>query len=190
MFEQLHDKVSEAPMTSLSANLDQTTISQTIFDRCATTVEIAALITRSILTYLVSRQTPMKALRASAVFWLTGDTSWPVVEWLEGDGRKNIAIFHFEDPDEPDGHSWIMHSGVRPSDDETSETRKWQSSRLDWNVENTSHLKTLFKVAQHLLGILQWPVEDAYQLYCQQTLTSRSIEEYVQTENGSNFCEV
>lgn len=190
MFEQLHEKVSKSPMASSSTNFDQKIISQTIFDSCATTLENAALIAHSIVTYLLSRQTPMKALRASAVFWLTGDSSWPVVEWVEGDGRKNIAIFHFEDQDVPEDHSWIMHSGVGPSEEVSSETRKWQSSRLDWNVGDISHLKTLFKVAQHLLGVLEWPAADAYQLYCEKTVISHSIEEYFPTEIGANFCEV
>jgi hypothetical protein len=182
MFEQLHEKVSEAPITTSSEDIDQTAILQTIVESCATTVEIATLIAHLIVTYLVSRQTPMKALRASAVFLLTGDSSWPVVEWVECDGRKNIAIFHFEDQDEPEDHSWIMHSGVGPFDDRTSETRRWRSSRLDWNVGDISHLKTLFKVAQHLLGVLEWPTVDAYRLYCEQTVTSHSIEEYIPTK--------
>ena len=186
MFEQLHEKVSEAPINTSSADFDQTIISQTIFDSCATTLEIAALIAQLIVTYVVSRQTPMKALRASAVFWLTGDTSWPVVEWVEADGRENIAIFHFEDQDEPEEHGWIMHSGVGPSSDRTSETKRWQSSRLDWNVGDVSHLKTLFKVAQHLLGVLEWPVADAYQLYCERKAMNHSIEEYIPNDIGAN----
>lgn len=179
MFEQLHQKVSKSPIKPLSEDFDQTTISQTIFNSCATTLASASLIADSIVTYLVSQNQPMKGLRASAVFWLTGDFSWPMVEWVEADDRKNIAIFHFEDQDEPEDHSWIMHSGVGPSSNGTSETPRWESSRLDWNVGDITHLKTLFKVAQHLLGVLEWPVVDAYQLYCEQNITSRSIDEYI-----------
>lgn len=188
MFEQLHQKVSESPINIICPDFDQAMISQTISDGCATTLENASLIADLILTYVGAGKKLMKGLRASAVCWLTGDFSWPIVEWVEGDDRRNIAIFHFDDEDEPKEHSWIMHSGICSSNSEASEMPRWQSSRLDWNVEDISHLKTLFKVAQHLLGILEWPFADAYQLYCERNAMCHSIDEYFLLEIGANLC--
>jgi hypothetical protein len=103
----------------------------------------------------------MVALRATAVYMLNNDDLWPVIEWIELDGTARLIIFHFDELLGPEEGGWLMHSGV--SDD----CSPWQKSRIAWNVATVEHLKILFSVVQHILGVLEWSVEDAMKLYCQ-----------------------
>lgn len=119
----------------------------------------------------------MTALRVSAVCSFTNnDFSWPILEWKESDDTETIAIFHIEDQDEPEDCSWLMHSGVDKSGEVETE-KKWAGSAVSWSVADLDHLKTLFGAAQHTLGILEWPVQDAIKLYCQTNPSTCSDEE-------------
>jgi len=102
-----------------------------------------------------------------------------MLEWTEEDETKTLAIFHFEDPEKPEDGSWLMHSG---RDVVTTDRRYWQQSRIDWNVADVAHLKILFGVAQHMLGLLEWPIADALKLYRHIISNNNSISEYVPTE--------
>ena len=68
--------------------------------------------------------------------------------------------FHFENVNQPEDGSWLMHSGIPYTTKQC-----WRRSRLDWNVADITHLKILFGVAQHTLGVMEWPVEDTINLY-------------------------
>jgi hypothetical protein len=150
------------PLPKLSEEYDSAIIVQIISASC-TTVGIAALIAHSLVTYVHSKRTRMTALRANAVFsFQDDDNSWPMIEWTESDDTKNVAIFHFGDPEEPEEGSWLMHSGHEISGDEGL---SWQNSRIDWNVADIEHLKTLFVVVKHIMGVLSWSSSDALQLY-------------------------
>ena len=122
----------------------------------------ATLITNAVLDCLEFRGAEMAALRATAVYMLDDDENvWPVVEWIEIGGAAQLAIFHFDELFELKEASWLMHSGW------SSDGDRWQHSRVDWNVADVEHLKILFRVVRHMLGVLEWSVEDAMKLYCQ-----------------------
>ena len=107
----------------------------------------------------------MIALRATPAYLFNREKSWLIIEWTECDGTNAIVIFHFEE-DEPEQGSWLMHSGQVVSIEDTS-LRRWTKSRIDWNVANVRHLKTLFNVAQHMLGLLEWHFANTLEPLCQ-----------------------
>ena len=112
--------------------------------------------------------------RANAVYLFTNDEqSWPLLEWMETDGTKAMAIFDLDDPDDPMTYSWLIHSGIG-----AEAHAPWTRTNITWNVADMSALKTLFGVAQHVLGILEWRTEDALKLYCQDHLEDQTPEEY------------
>lgn len=130
------------------------------------------------MAYVLSRNTQIIALRASTIYWFTDDdASWTVIEWVEEGDIRSLAIFHFEDVDELEQGSWLMHSGIQAVS--TTENKNWKNSRIDWNVADVSHLKILFGVVQHIADILQWSVEDAMKLYCKQETEEVSDPEYI-----------
>jgi hypothetical protein len=181
MLEKLHYRVSRRPIPSLPEKYNASVIFQRISDGCGTP-KIASLITRSLVAYTLSRDSQITALRASTIFWFTdNDASWTVLEWVEGNDVRNLAIFHFEDLDEPDQASWLMHSGLEVANT-TTKTKCWENSRIDWNVADINHLKILFGVAQHIVGMLEWSVEDAMKLYCKQDTDETSVPEYIPFE--------
>lgn len=63
-----------------------------------------------------------------------------------------------------------------------SDRQYWRQSRIDWNVADIEHLKLLFGVAQHILGLLEWPIADALKLYRHINSSDHSISEYLPTE--------
>ena len=120
----------------------------------------------------------MTGLRASIEASFTNEElTCPIVEWKENDGTDIIALFQFDEAFEPEECSWVMHLGVGRSNT-TAEGALWQLSRIDWNVAKVSHLKTMFGIAHHILGVLQWPIADAYRLYGDGAADNHS-EEYV-----------
>ena len=79
-----------------------------------------------------------------------------------------------------------MHLGAGRNDTSPN-CPLWQSSRVDWNVSQVSHLKILFGLAQHILGVLQWPSADARRLYGYSVSNQDSEEEYVSYANCSDL---
>jgi hypothetical protein len=146
----------------LSSN-DVRIITQTILESCRTE-KIASLIAHSLVDYLRVRQTQMISLRATPVHLFNREKSWWIVEWTECDETNVIVIFHFEE--EPEQGSWLMHSGQVASTEDTP-LRRWKKSRIDWNVANVQHLKTLFNVTQHMLGLLEWRFANTLEQLCQ-----------------------
>jgi hypothetical protein len=144
-------------MGALPPNADYGVISPIISAGCAT-FQIASLIMYMLLSYLRSRNAQLTALRATSVSTFLGDDkSWPVVEWMEDDTSRGLAIFGFDDDEEPDECSWLMHSGVRSE-------AGWEKSRVVWNVSSVDSLKALFLVSQHIYEILRWPPIDVLHL--------------------------
>ena len=127
-------------------------------------MRIASMIANSLVAYLDSRDSRITALRAVPAYLFSDNQSWPIVEWKEQDDIMRIAIFHFDDIAEPNEGSWLMHSGRRVEDNTIPEKYRWQQSRIDWNVGETYHLKILFGVVQHMLGLLEMPNIDALEL--------------------------
>jgi hypothetical protein len=123
----------------------------------------------------------IKSLKASVVYPFTGDNPCPLLQWREGNDMDVMALYLVEpnnrvgtDP-ELHGGSWIMHFGRGISSD--IHGHHWENSFVAWRVTEMSYLKTLFQTAQHIFGILKWPKEDAYRLYCEQGAEECSTEE-------------
>jgi hypothetical protein len=158
---KFHLKVLRKPIPALKANYDRGSVRTIICPACASE-EIATLITSALLDYSQTRKTRMAALRATPVYVFNNDQdSWTVIEWIGTDGIAGLAIFHFDDAHEAEQGSWLMHSGLA-----CAEGDSWRNDRIDWNVRDVEHLKILFGVVAHVLGVLEWSVEDAFKLYC------------------------
>ena len=131
------------------------------------------------------RNTEITACRACVIFPLVGDAqSWPVVEWQEGSNTDVIAMFHVENEEEPEPFSWILHSITISGQQESRSNR----NTFFWRVTDLPILNTLFRVAQHALGILSWSTADANKLYCEQTDKEKkdfSINEYTQATSST-----
>src|SRR5271167_4523510 len=160
MLQRFHSRTLARQASCVSPKLpsnDVQTITQTILGSCRTE-KIASLIAHSLVDYLRVRQTQIISLKATSAFLFNREKSWPIIEWTERDETNAIVIFHFEG-EEPEQGSWLMHSGQVVSIEDTP-LRRWKKSRIDWNVANVQHLKTLFSVVQHMLGFLEWPFEN------------------------------
>lgn len=143
---------------------------------CCASLQVSSMIADSITEYEASRKSKIVALRVLDAQLLANDEdSWIVVEWIQEDYLKCLVIFHFDNPAEPG--SWLMHSG-RDVGENTHSIYMWKDSRVDYNVAEISHLKTLFGVAQHLQGVLEWTTADAIILYGKQDLSNVSNEEF------------
>jgi hypothetical protein len=137
------------------------------------------MIARAVFDFLQSRDARMVAFRISVErLFMNEDVECPILEWKESDGTEIVSLFHFHDAFEPEECSWAMHLGVGRNDTNPNGPF-WQSSRVDFNVSQLSHLKILFGLAQHILGVLQWPSADARRLYGDSVSTQDSEEEYL-----------
>ena len=172
-FEQLHAQLSDRPISKPESESDFNVFVMIISTCCATT-KIACVIAQSVMAYVHSRKSQITSMRATPVYLFNDEQrSWPMIEWTEKDNMLTLAIFHFENVDCPEHGSWLMHSGMPyPT------KHCWRRSRIDWNVANTTHLKVLFGVAQHALGVLEWPTEDAIKLCSDIRSQNYSINEY------------
>jgi len=176
VMEELHYRVSQRPIPKCPGGCNAETITTKIAESC-NSVRVSSVIADSITAYETSRRARIVALRASEVYIFSNDDdSWTVVEWIEEDSLKCVAIFHFDPTAEPEDGSWLMHSGYNQMADAES-THSWKESRVDYNVAKIAHLKILFGIAQHILGVLQWAIADAVTLYCKQDLNKVSNEE-------------
>ena len=144
-----------------------------------TTSKRALAIAEALKRYFDSLRVHVTAFRASIVFPFPNDNrSWPVIEWKEGADKEFLAILHFDDKSNHPGEcNWLVHYGAGSLSDQADEAR-WTETSISWGVTNMSHLKTLFGVAQHFLGILEWPPNVALKLYCDIEPLVCSQEEY------------
>ena len=132
------------------------------------------MVAQSIMSYVESRKSRITSMRATPVYLFNSEqTSWPMIEWTEMDNVWTLAIFHFENVNQPEDGSWLMHSGIP-----YATKGCWRRSRIDWNVADINHLGILFGVAQHALGVLEWQVEDTIELYNHISSQNYSINEY------------
>ena len=146
-------------------------------------MKITVTIAKTLMSYVHSRNTRITALRATPVYLFNDEeNSFPLVEWTEEDDTKSVAIFHFEDDEKPEEGSWLMHSGRLVG--KSKSPRRWKQSRIDWNVANIEHLKILFGVAQHMLGLLEWPPSEAFKIYCNMKSNTTSVTEYLPKMNS------
>lgn len=154
-----------------SLDFDFSNIYQILANR--TTPDIALSITDGLLRHIESTLAPITGLKVTVVYQFGNEgTSWPVVEWREGDETDVVAIFKVEDATTP--CSYLMHRGVGCW---KTGSRRWSQSFLAWFVSSISHLKELFQAAQHIFGILQWSNTDLLTLYCEQSPRAGSDEE-------------
>jgi hypothetical protein len=174
---EVHSKMSQRPVPKSPGGYNAETITKKIAESC-NSVRVSSVIADSITAYETSRRARIVALRASEVYLFSNDDdSWTVVEWVEEDSLKCVVIFHFDPMAEPADGSWLMHSGYIGSVVDAESTHLWKESRVDYNVAEISHLKILFGIAQHILGVLQWAIADAVTLYCEQDLNKVSNDE-------------
>lgn len=159
VFEEVHHLLARRPIPKLSVQYDLDEILNRISPAC-TTLKSASLITHSLLNYIRSKKILLTALRATRVNFFGDKKSWPLIEWTEDDGTYMMAVFHFDELRKLEDASWVMHSGHKASN-----KQGWQKSRIDWNVAEIGHLKILFGVVGHMLGLLEWPVADALGLF-------------------------
>lgn len=150
---------------------DFSSIYQILVNR--TTPDVAFSITDGLQRHYESTLAPITGLKVTVVYQFGDEgTSWPVVEWRQGDETDVVAIFKVEDATTP--CSYLMHRGVGCW---RTDGRRWRQSFLDWFVSSISHLKELFQAAQHIFGILQWSNADLLTLYCEKSPRVGSDEE-------------
>jgi hypothetical protein len=186
MLARFHHRVSKTPLPEIPLKYDFALIFQTI-STCLLPLRIASIIARALFAFLQSRDARMISLRISVEkLFMNEDVECPILEWKESDGTEIVSLFYFDDEVELKECSWVMHLGVGRNDT-GSNCPLWQSSRVDWNVSQVSHLKILFGLAQHILGVLQWPIADARRLYGYSVSNQDSEEEYVSYANCSDL---
>ena len=182
VIREMHHRISRRTILPLcDAALSSTIVP--IIEAACSTMRITVTIAEALMSYVHSRNTRITALRATPVYLFNDEeNSFPLVEWTEEDDTKSVAIFHFEDEEKPEEGSWLMHSGRLVG--KFKSARRWKQSRLDWNVANIEHLKILFGVAQHMLGLLEWPPSEAFKIYCNMKSSTTSVTEYLPTMNS------
>lgn len=100
--------------------------------------------------------------------------SWPLLQW-KGDNEDVLVLFEVDE--ENSGIcSWLM----------CKKGGNGHLSRLSltWCVIDITTLKKLFQAAQHLLGILEMPKNDAVKLYGPSNTSECPREEYAILSNG------
>lgn len=164
---ELHQRVLKSPLPPLRESASE----------CLNSYidpNIANILSRTLEAFCSSKDTRFTRFRANTVYlFMSDEQSWPLLEWMETDGTKAMAIFDVDDPDDPMTCSWLIHSGIN-----AEAHAPWTRTNVSWNVTGMSALKTLFGVAQHVLGILEWPTEYAIKLYCQDHLEDQTPDEY------------
>ena len=167
---QLHRQVSRYPprLVFSDANSRQEIIRNCTSDSIAIALEH---LIGSISTNVYS----IRGFRASVVYPLANsNSSWPLLEWTEGEGTEVMAIFEINGATDLAECNWLVnyrHNSHGPSGGQE------RNESVSWRVTQLRHLKMLFEVAQHLSGILTWSPEDTHRLYCDRTV-QQSAEKY------------
>lgn len=188
LVNQIHVHLSKYSLSSLPPDRPSSRF-DALSDR--TGPDIARTIDRTLQALLQSRAARITALRASVIYpFAKDDKSWPMIEWREDNGSRVLAIFALDDEDDPKSCSYIMHTTNSAA----------QSSRLTdvtFNVSDFTIMKTLFRAAQHVWGLLQMPKEDAVMLYCEthespdystEKYISRNASDNVESQSTLGFC--
>jgi len=66
-------------------------------------MKINITIAQTLISYVHSQNTRITALRAIPVHLFNDkESTFPLVEWMEEDCTKSVAIFYFEDDEKPE----------------------------------------------------------------------------------------
>lgn len=150
----------------------------TIEDACATS-GIGVCLAALLMARLNSRGTKLIALRATPARYFADNFVWTIMEWVESDGLMALAIFHFDNPEEFSDGSWLMHHGQGFRLSGASAFPEWTSCGISWDVTQAGHLKVMFCVAEHTLGISQWPASLAVTVFRDKSGEPDSLQEYL-----------
>ena len=165
MFQDFRRKMARRPLPPFNGKAsDSMEIEKRISPACATR-RISSAITVLLVDYMRSKDSLFTGLRATARTVVRDSIFWTIVEWIEPDGTIAMVIFHFDgsEKQQEQGGSWLMHRGILPDDtkDEEEWRLPWKGEQVSWNVEEISHLKSIFGVLQYTLGEMelpgQWP---------------------------------
>ena len=102
--------------------------------------------------------------RASTIYSLTNESSWPVVQWTENN-TDVMAIFKVD-------------NGVVVCLMHFREQGDSKRSSISWQVADIDDLHNLFAAAQHMFGVLQWSPQDIVEIYAGVTPQDESDERY------------
>ena len=159
MFQDFRRKMARRPLPAFSGNAsDPMEIEKRISPACATR-RISSAITILLVDYMRSKESLFTGLRATATVVVRDGIFWTIVEWIEPDGTMAMVIFHFDGSKQQQEGSWLMHRGITPDDQEDEEKWRlpWEGEQVSWNVEEISHLKSMFGVLQYTLGEMELP---------------------------------
>jgi len=125
-----------------------------------TTQQNAAIIAESLEIYFRSVQVPITHLRASSpIVFLTDETPCPLVEWREGNFHV-MTLFKVSEAENQ--CTWLMHTFQL-------NTPFNFPSWISWRTTNLYILEDLFRAAQHLFRLFDWPQEALMRLCYQNT---------------------
>jgi hypothetical protein len=149
-FQQLHMQLSRMP--AVDAPLETVLSSQI-------QPELVQPIILWLLQYSQSEDRLITDWRASTIHSLaSNESSWPVVLWTENNTNV-MAVFKVDNG----VVGCLMHS---------------QEDSLSWQVADIDDLRILFGAAQHMLGVLQWTLQDIVEVYAGVTPQDESDERY------------
>jgi hypothetical protein len=152
--QQLHTQLT--PMPAVDAPLE-TVLSSQIQS------ELVKPIMLWLLQYSQSEDSLITGWRASTIYPLTNESSWPLVQWTENNADV-MAIFKIDNG----VVGCLMHSQERDT----------KRSSISWQVAGIDELRTLFGAAQHMFGVLQWSPQDIVELYAGVSPQDESDERY------------
>lgn len=174
--EHLHNWISLNPSTDLKHTVFN---SSKIFETLSPYLDdyVTTSISEFLENYFKTNDPEITSFQTSVVYPLHGSNRfWPLLQWIENAKTNVMAIFDIED-DESDNLSCMMHWGLLVNDRE-HEGMRWGKTAIAWQVTDFNALGTLFQAAQHALGVLEWPREDAFKLYCKNDDQNCPAEEY------------
>jgi hypothetical protein len=137
----------------------------------------ALAVTHAVVKY--SGNAPVTGLRANIVYpFRKDDSPWAVVEWTEGDKARVMGIFQMNESYEV--CSSLMHyAEFNQNPQYMNGIPRWEKCCITWTIADIDNLKRLFGAAQHILGILDWSIEDIMEVYCKSNPGDCSDQTYL-----------
>jgi hypothetical protein len=146
VIEQLLAKLSDVPLATCTDILESISY--------CTGSQVALIIHQELYKYTKQGITAFRVLK---IYPMTDNGQWwPLLQWKEGN-TDVLAIF---DVGEENSENCRRLMGKSTDRDHSAPIS------LAWKIEDVSILTTLFQAAQHLVGILEMPKNDAVKLYC------------------------
>ena len=143
-----------------TASLSFAEIAGVVYGDGLTTQQNAAIVAEALEMYFQSVQPTITHLRASSpVVFLTDEDSCPLVEWREGSFHV-MALFKVFESEIP--CSWLMHSFQLNT---PFNVPSW----ISWRATNLYNLEDLFRAAQHLFRLFEWPQKELMRLCYENT---------------------